>query len=112
MRFSCRQSYGVVNSSGISICRSSGRLTHFSTGPCLLGGLRAMGRGRQKAKHTKVARELKYNIPETDYEQLERELAGQRANKEDDELSKWSEYLDDEEDDTDDYGSYNERRFA
>jgi hypothetical protein len=33
-----------------------------------------MGRGRQKAKHTKVARELKYFSPETDYSQLEREL--------------------------------------
>ena len=27
-----------------------------------------MGRGRQKAKQTKVARELKYYSPETDYE--------------------------------------------
>ena len=33
-----------------------------------------MGRGRQKAKHTKVARELKYFSPETDYRALEREL--------------------------------------
>ncbi|GAA3936068.1 DUF3073 domain-containing protein [Pseudoclavibacter caeni] len=33
-----------------------------------------MGRGRQKAKHTKVARQLKYNVPATDYEALEREL--------------------------------------
>ena len=34
-----------------------------------------MGRGRQKAKQTKVARELKYSSPETDYEALQRELA-------------------------------------
>ena len=34
-----------------------------------------MGRGRQKAKHTKVARELKYFSPQTDYSALERELA-------------------------------------
>lgn len=34
-----------------------------------------MGRGRQKAKHTKVARELKYFSPNTDYSALERELA-------------------------------------
>ncbi|MGC0272449.1 DUF3073 domain-containing protein [Pseudactinotalea sp. Z1739] len=34
-----------------------------------------MGRGRQKAKQTKVARKLKYYSPETDYEALERELA-------------------------------------
>ena len=33
-----------------------------------------MGRGRQKAKQTKVARELKYFSPETDYERLQREL--------------------------------------
>jgi hypothetical protein len=35
-----------------------------------------MGRGRQKAKHTKVARELKYFSPETNYNDLERELSG------------------------------------
>lgn len=33
-----------------------------------------MGRGRQKAKNTKVARELKYQTPNTDLSQLEREL--------------------------------------
>ncbi|RFA17952.1 DUF3073 domain-containing protein [Subtercola boreus] len=33
-----------------------------------------MGRGRQKAKHTKVARELKYFSPDTNYSALEREL--------------------------------------
>ena len=33
-----------------------------------------MGRGRQKAKHTKVARELKYFSPEVDLTALEREL--------------------------------------
>ncbi|MEE6271728.1 DUF3073 domain-containing protein [Georgenia wangjunii] len=33
-----------------------------------------MGRGRQKAKQTKVARRLKYYSPETDYRALEREL--------------------------------------
>ena len=33
-----------------------------------------MGRGRQKAKATKVARKLKYFSPETDYAALEREL--------------------------------------
>ena len=34
-----------------------------------------MGRGRQKAKQTKVARELKYFSPDTDYDALRRELA-------------------------------------
>ena len=33
-----------------------------------------MGRGRQKAKQTKVARELKYFSPDTNYRALEREL--------------------------------------
>ena len=33
-----------------------------------------MGRGRQKAKHTKVARDLKYFSPDTNYNDLEREL--------------------------------------
>ena len=35
-----------------------------------------MGRGRAKAKQTKVARELKYSSPQTDFGQLQRELAG------------------------------------
>ena len=34
-----------------------------------------MGRGRQKAKHTKVARELKYFSPNTNYNDLEAELS-------------------------------------
>ncbi len=33
-----------------------------------------MGRGRQKAKQTKVARELKYYSPNTDYSALQKEL--------------------------------------
>ncbi|MFM6967030.1 MAG: DUF3073 domain-containing protein [Rhodoluna sp.] len=33
-----------------------------------------MGRGRQKAKHTKVARELKYFSPNTDLNALEKEI--------------------------------------
>lgn len=53
-----------------------------------------MGRGRQKAKHTKVARELKYFSPDTNYGALERELTGhsQYEAASDEELSKWSEY--------------------
>ena len=35
-----------------------------------------MGRGRQKAKHTKVARDLKYFSPDTNYGALAQELAG------------------------------------
>ncbi|QXG77508.1 DUF3073 domain-containing protein [Modestobacter sp. L9-4] len=49
-----------------------------------------MGRGRAKAKQTRVARELKYSSPNTDLTALQRELAGQpssfptRAPKDDD----------------------------
>ena len=57
-----------------------------------------MGRGRQKAKHTKVARELKYFSPQTDLTQLERELASTKASDEDDYVDRWA---DEEEDDED-----------
>lgn len=33
-----------------------------------------MGRGRQKAKDAKIARQLKYSTPDTDLRALEREL--------------------------------------
>ena len=36
-----------------------------------------MGRGRAKAKQTKVARELKYSSPQTDFQRLQRELSGE-----------------------------------
>ena len=39
-----------------------------------------MGRGRAKAKQTKVARELKYSSPVTDLEALQRELSGGNGN--------------------------------
>mgnify|MGYP002768891285 CR=1 FL=1 len=39
------------------------------------GGSDPMGRGRQRAKQRKVARDLKYFSPETDYAALERELS-------------------------------------
>ena len=35
-----------------------------------------MGRGRAKAKQTKVARSLKYTVPRTDLSALEQELHG------------------------------------
>ena len=49
-----------------------------------------MGRGRQKAKHTKVARERKYFSPDTDLTKLESELGGNPRLDED--LAKWPEY--------------------
>jgi hypothetical protein len=59
-----------------------------------------MGRGRQKAKHTKVARDLKYFSPDTNYGALQEELGGNPRLEED--LSKWSEYITDDEDELDD----------
>ena len=49
-----------------------------------------MGRGRQKAKHTKVARDLKYFSPDTNYNALQQELGGNPRLEED--LEKWPEY--------------------
>jgi hypothetical protein len=42
-----------------------------------------MGRGRQKAKQTKVARALKYYSPETNYHALEQELKGSEGRRTD-----------------------------
>jgi hypothetical protein len=58
-----------------------------------------MGRGRQKAKHTKVARDLKYYSPDTNYGALANELhtAGPApVDTRSPELDKWAEYLDDD----------------
>ncbi|GAB3440516.1 DUF3073 domain-containing protein [Phycicoccus ginsengisoli] len=59
-----------------------------------------MGRGRAKAKQTKVARELKYFSPNTDLSALERELHGSsytepepasdEGNDEYDDYGKWA----------------------
>jgi hypothetical protein len=56
-----------------------------------------MGRGRQKAKHTKVARELKYFSPSTDYSALEKELTAPAGSTEPDYEDKWANLYDDEE---------------
>ena len=59
-----------------------------------------MGRGRQKAKHTKVARELKYSSPDMNLSALERELGTSSASTEGDEyVDKWADYADDDFDD-------------
>jgi hypothetical protein len=52
-----------------------------------------MGRGRAKAKQTKVARELKYYSPETDLEALQRELSA--GNGRDDAPDRYGAYVDD-----------------
>ena len=56
-----------------------------------------MGRGRQKAKHTKIARELKSFSPSVNYSALERELGHPDAN-ENEYVDKWAdEYTDDDD---------------
>ena len=57
----------------------------------------AMGRGRQKAKHTKVARELKYFSPSTDYSALEKELTSTSSSTEPEYEDKWADLYEDEE---------------
>ena len=58
-----------------------------------------MGRGRQKAKHTKLARELKSFSPVVNYAALQREI-GVPA-EEDEYVDKWADmYADEDEEDS------------
>ncbi|MCR2813117.1 DUF3073 domain-containing protein [Microbacterium sp. zg.Y1090] len=57
-----------------------------------------MGRGRQKAKHTKIARELKSFSPSVNYAALEREL-GHPDDDENDYVDKWADQYTDEYED-------------
>jgi hypothetical protein len=66
-----------------------------------------MGRGRAKAKQTKVARELKYSSGNTDLTKLQAELTGGGyhppaapavVDDEDDDDDLYSKYIDDEDD--------------
>lgn len=57
-----------------------------------------MGRGRAKAKQTKVARELKYRTHETDFSALAQELHGKTA----------VDNSESSEDEYDDYASYSD----
>ena len=59
-----------------------------------------MGRGRAKAKQTKVARDLKYRTWETDLDQLKRELAEAQGGKPTDSGNGDGH----DEDDSEDYG--------
>ncbi|HEU4811200.1 MAG TPA: DUF3073 domain-containing protein [Nocardioides sp.] len=57
-----------------------------------------MGRGRAKAKQTKVARDLKYQTHETDFGALANELHGETNNSDTDQvdpevIEKWSDYV-------------------
>jgi hypothetical protein len=69
-----------------------------------------MGRGRAKAKQTKVARELKYHSPNTDLTALQRELAGKGKSNE--EFDDHAGLPDDDSDDEDepDEGPWTSRR--
>ncbi|MEI2643154.1 MAG: DUF3073 domain-containing protein [Candidatus Nanopelagicales bacterium] len=66
-----------------------------------------MGRGRAKAKQTKVARELKYNAPRTDLEALQQELSGHKSSVHDDDVEDedyddpYAQYADEDDDDED-----------
>jgi hypothetical protein len=57
-----------------------------------------MGRGRAKAKQTKVARDLKYRTHETDFGALAKELHGGESEDSDSEVledhDEWSDYAD------------------
>ncbi|MFI9150679.1 DUF3073 domain-containing protein [Streptomyces sp. NPDC053367] len=85
-----------------------------------------MGRGRAKAKQTKVARQLKYNSGGTDLSRLAEELGASTSNQspngdrfeedehdDDDLYSRYADlYEDDDEDDEDEHGSSQQRRGA
>ena len=58
-----------------------------------------MGRGRQKAKNTKVARELKYFSPNTDLDALQKEIGSTES--EDQYEDKWADLYEDEESEDD-----------
>src|SRR3954463_5144508 len=74
-------------------------------------GVEPMGRGRAKAKQTRVARELKYSSPNTDLSALQRELAGSTTSytphqaKDDDEDDEYSDRWADDDADDDDWAT-------
>ncbi|ONI73014.1 hypothetical protein ALI144C_44465 [Actinosynnema sp. ALI-1.44] len=53
-----------------------------------------MGRGRAKAKQTKVARELKYSTRNTDFDALQRELSGSNESSDHQEEDRSDDYDD------------------
>lgn len=62
-----------------------------------------MGRGRQKAKHTKIARELKAYSPNVNYNALQAELGGAPAEEHVDKWADYAEYDAGDDSDSDDY---------
>jgi hypothetical protein len=61
-----------------------------------------MGRGRAKAKQTKVARELKYHSPNTDLAALQRELTGS-SHKTADDFDEFDQFVDSDDEDDEDH---------
>jgi hypothetical protein len=77
-----------------------------------------MGRGRAKAKQTKVARQLKYGGPTTDLERLQAELAGATPSESDegDDFAEdsdyddpYAKYVESDDEDEDDEGAPSSR---
>jgi Protein of unknown function (DUF3073) len=60
-----------------------------------------MGRGRAKAKQTKVARELKYHSPNTDLAALQRELSSNGKSNDEFEQAAYADEDSDDEDEAD-----------
>lgn len=76
-----------------------------------------MGRGRAKAKQTKVARRLKYHTPEMDLDSLQRELAGEAQSRRSDDYDEYDDdpyaqyaHYNDAYDDWDDEGEASARQ--
>ncbi|HEV2640759.1 MAG TPA: DUF3073 domain-containing protein [Actinocrinis sp.] len=75
-----------------------------------------MGRGRAKAKQTKVARQLKYNSGETNFDRLRAELGvgdsqvdGTDDHDSEDPYASYVDYEDEDEDDEDAFSSPHHR---
>jgi hypothetical protein len=82
-----------------------------------------MGRGRAKAKQTKVARQLKYNSGGTDLSRLASELGASTSSQppngepfedeeEDDPYAQYADLYNDDEDEDDESGPSSQRRGA
>ena len=65
-----------------------------------------MGRGRAKAKQTKVARQLKYSSGGTDLERLQAELAAERGGGVSPTSVPANGAAEDDDEDDDEYGPY------
>ncbi|BCL29132.1 hypothetical protein GCM10017557_39910 [Streptomyces aurantiacus] len=103
----------------MNACQDSGAVE-----PRIRGG-RAMGRGRAKAKQTKVARQLKYSSGGTDLSRLANELGASTSQQppngepfedddeeKDDPYAQYADLYNDDEDQDDESGPTSQRRGA